>query len=192
MKTVVIVGVGALGSHVALAGRNWKAQLKVIDFDRIEQKNVQAQFHSRMGLRQNKAQALAKAMQGLFGTKVIAVPHKLTEDNVEALLGGAALVIDCTDNAKARAVIQGYVRPNEIPCLHGALSADGSFARVVWDEHFQTDHEGEEGQATCEDGEQLPTFMLASASVAVEAQRFLDRGERRSFQVMPGAMLRLA
>ena len=46
MKTVVIVGVGALGSHVALLGRNWGVQLKLVDFDRIEQKNTQAQFHS--------------------------------------------------------------------------------------------------------------------------------------------------
>ena len=192
MKTVVIVGVGALGSHVALLGRNWGVQLKLVDFDRIEQKNTQAQFHSRMAIRHNKAQALGKALHGLFGVKVVSVPHKLTEDNVEVLLSDSALVIDCTDNAKARAVIQDFIRPNDIPCLHGALSADGSFARIVWDEHFQADHEGEEGQATCEDGEQLPFFALAAAQVAVVAQRFLDDEECRSYQVMPGALTRLA
>jgi len=189
---VVIIGVGALGSHVALLGRNWKNPLKIADFDLVEQKNTQAQFHSKMSLRRNKAQALQQALNGLFGIKVEAVPHRLEDSNAEVLLGGAVLVIDCTDNAKARRTIQAFVRKHKIPCLHGALSADGSFGRIVWDEDFVIDEEGKEGQATCEDGEQLPMFALAAAQVAVVAQRFLKDGTRQSFQVMPTGIMRLA
>ena len=128
---IVIVGIGALGSHTVLFLRNLKMILKLIDFDKIELKNISAQFHSKMGLGRNKAQALQQALQGLFGVKVEAIPHKLTKDNADALLGGSALVLDCVDNAEARRVIQGCVRKHSIPCLHGALSADGSFGRVV-------------------------------------------------------------
>jgi len=191
-KTVVIVGVGALGSHVVLLARNWKNPLRIADFDRIETKNIQSQFHSKMGLGKNKAQALQQALQGLFGVKVEAISHKLADDNAENLLKSATLVIDCTDNIAARRVIQKYVRKHDIPCLHGALSADGAFGRVVWDEHFTADEEGKEGQATCEDGEQLPMFALAAAQVAVVAQRFLKDGTRQSFQVMPVGIVRLA
>lgn len=191
-KTVVIVGVGALGSHLALLARNWKNPLRIVDFDRIEQKNTQSQFHSKMGLGKNKAQALQQALQGLFGVKVEAIPHKLADDNAENLLKSVALVIDCTDNAAARRVIQKHVRKHSIPCLHGALSADGIFGRIVWDELFVADEEGKEGQATCEDGEQLPMFALAAAQVAVVAQRFLKDGTRQSFQVMPTGIVRLA
>ena len=77
MSTVVIVGVGALGSHLVLLARNWSAKLKLVDFDRVEQKNTQAQFHSKMGLGRNKAQALGQAMQGMFGLKVDSLPRKL-------------------------------------------------------------------------------------------------------------------
>lgn len=192
MDRVVIVGVGALGSHVVLLARNWKVQLRVVDFDKIEQKNTQAQFHGRPQLGRNKAQAIQQALQGLFGVRVEPIPHKLTADNAEALLKGVALVIDCTDNAEARKVIQDQVRKAGTPCLHGALSADGTFGRVVWDEIFVADAEDKDGQATCENGEQLPMFALAAAQIAVTAQRFLKDKAKQSFQVMPTGIVRLA
>jgi len=192
-RQVVIIGAGALGSHLALLARNWGATICVVDFDRVEQKNTLAQFHSRMGLRQNKAQALQKALAGLFGVRIDAVPHKLTEDNAATLMEAAALVVDCTDNAEARRVIQRHVQAAGIPCLHGALSADGMFGRAIWDEHnFTADEEGERGQATCEDGQQLPMFVLVAAQLAVVAQRFLDTGQQQSFQISPSGIIRLA
>lgn len=190
-RSVVIVGAGALGSHLVLFARNWDCDLKVVDFDRIEAKNTQAQFHSRSGLRKNKAQALQQTLQFLFGLKIGMVPHRLTADNAEQVLGGADLVIDCTDNAEARRTIQAFVRANDIPCLHGALSGDGTFARIVWDEHFTEDEEGAEGEATCEDGQQLPFFAMAGAQIAVIAQMFLKDGKRASVQLMPMGIVRL-
>lgn len=190
--SVVIIGVGALGSHVALFGRNWKEGLTVVDFDSIESKNVQSQFHTKMALRRNKAEAVKQAFQGMFGTQVKAVPHKLTKDNVETLLGGATLVLDCTDNAEARRLIQGYVKKHGTPCLHGALSADGSFGRVVWTEMFALDEEGAEGQATCEDGVNLPFHGVVASQIALVAQRFLTLGEKRSYQITPTGIIRLS
>lgn len=188
---IVIVGVGLLGSHVALLGRNWTQGLKLIDFDRVEMKNTQAQVHGKQGLSKNKAQGLARTLQGLFGVKAEAIPHKLTLDNAEALLGGAALVMDCTDNIEAREVIQKAVAVYKTPCLHGAINAEGTFGRVVWTEHFVPDAEGKPGQATCEDGELLPFGAFISAQIAVVAQRFLRTGEKQSYQMFPGGLIRL-
>jgi len=189
---IVIVGVGALGSHLVLFGRNWKQGLKVVDFDRVEQKNIMSQFHTGLSKARNKALGLQQAMAGLFGIKIDATPHQLTKDNVQVILGGAGLVIDCTDNAEARRIIQGFVQPNGIPCLHGALSADGTFARVVWDEHFVPDEEGAPGQATCEDGENLPFHGLAASQMAIVVQQFLRKGTKRSLQITPLTVTRLA
>lgn len=189
---VVIVGLGALGSHVMLLGRNWKANFTLVDFDRVEMKNTQAQFHTKMGLRQNKALALAKTLQGLYGMKVKAIPHKLTEDNAETLLRGSSLVIDCTDNIEARGLIQGTCKRYDIPCLHGCLSADGNFMRAVWTENFVPDAESFEGEVTCEDGENLPFHAMAAGSIATVAQRFLVDGVKESWQLIPGAFVRLA
>lgn len=196
---VVIVGVGALGSHVLLCARNWKVDLRVVDFDQVEQKNIMAQMHTKMSLRKNKALSIQQAMQAMWSLRVEAIPHKLTDGNVLQLLGDADLVIDCTDNIAARKLILDFCLGQEkwsnrltVPCLHGSLSAAGDFARVVWAEHFVPDGEGAEGQATCEDGEQLPFFALAAAHVAQEAQRFLKDNSKRSLQITPTSVLRLA
>ena len=201
---IVLVGAGALGSHVAFAGRNVLVPLRVVDFDRVERKNCDAQVHSVTSVGHNKAQALRAFFYGHFGVRIEAVPHKLVSDNVHVLLGprgrgepAPRLVIDCTDNAEARRVIQEWVRePSEnedeyIPCLHGAVSADGTVARIVWSEHFVPD-EAEPGVATCEDGRHLPFYSFAASQLVLVAWEFLETGRRRSIQVVAGGIMRLA
>lgn len=188
---IVIIGVGALGSHLVLFGRNWKQGLKVVDFDKIESKNTMSQFHTNQSKGRNKVQALQQAMQGMFGIKIEVVPYKLREDNVHVILGGAGLIVDCTDNAEARRIIQGFAKANDTPCVHGALSASGDFARIVWTEKFVLDEEDAPGQATCEDGENLPFHGLAASQLAVVVQLFLRTGTKRNFQISPVGAIRL-
>ena len=191
MKRIVVIGVGALGSHVILMGRNLKAQWVAIDFDRTEQKNILSQFHTRMGIGKNKAEALKVAMIGMFGTKLDVVPHRLTKDNVQALLGKADLVVDCLDNGDSRRIVQAFVREKGIPCLHGALAADGALGRIVWDEFFAVDDEGSAGAATCEDGVFLPFIGIVAPYLTFSIQQFVEKGRRLGFQVWPGGVTAL-
>lgn len=191
-KTIVVIGAGALGSHYIMLARNLDCTIKVIDFDVVERKNTLGQFHSNMGLGKNKASAIQQALMGLWNVRINAVPRKLTPDNAEALLGDACLVIDATDNAAARRAIMGMVRAHKVPCLHGALAADGSFGQVVWDEFFKEDEEGEAGQATCEDGENLPFHAAVAAQMALSTQQFLKTGKKFSYQMTHGTLLRIA
>src|SRR5574342_1053124 len=95
---IVIVGVGALGSHLVQFIRNEKVDVKIIDFDRVEQKNVMSQFHGKPGVGKNKAAALQQAMEFMFKRQLAAVSNKLVADNIDVLLKGATLVVDCLDN----------------------------------------------------------------------------------------------
>lgn len=183
MRSVIIIGAGALGSHVLLFGRNWDADITAIDFDKVEQKNTQSQVHTRMALRRNKALAMQQLLNGMFGVRIKAVPNKLTEANVRQLLSGADLLLDCTDNIEVRVLIQTFAQQNNIPCLHGGLTADGTFGQCLWTEEFTPDPEGEPGAATCENGDHLPFFAAVASRMAVAAQRFLNTGEKRSFEV---------
>jgi predicted ThiF/HesA family dinucleotide-utilizing enzyme len=185
VKKIVIVGVGALGSHVGLFLRN-EAELKVVDFDRVEQKNVLSQFHAKATVGKNKAEAFKDTMKFLFGAKVETAPFKLVEGNAAAILSGRDLVIDCLDNGEGRRVIQRFVRAERIPCLHGALAADGAFGRSVWDEDFAVDDEPGAGAATCEGGEHLPFITAVSGFIAKSAQEFLTKGRRPGYNVYPG------
>src|SRR5215471_3565760 len=119
---IVIVGVGALGSHLVQFMRNEKIEIKIIDFDRVEQKNVMSQFHGKPGVGKSKVDALKQAMDFFFKRTVQTVGHKLVDNNIDQLLKGATLVVDCLDNGASRKLVQDYVRTHNVPCLHGALA----------------------------------------------------------------------
>jgi predicted ThiF/HesA family dinucleotide-utilizing enzyme len=191
MKSVVVVGVGALGSHAVQLLRSTGAAIKIVDFDRVEQKNVQSQFHGKPHVGKTKVEALKQTMQFLFGAKVETNPNRLTAENAKELLGGADLVLDCLDNGDGRRIVQVYVRANAIPCVHGALAPGGEFGRVVWDEAFAIDDESNAGAATCEDGEHLPFIAITSSYLAHAVAVFLRGGIKLGFAVSPAGAIRI-
>lgn len=184
---ITIIGVGALGSHLVQALRNEKVTLKVIDFDRVEMRNVASQFHFKNGVGKKKVDALKQAMQFCYGRKIEIVGNKLTADNVDQLLGDADLLVDCLDNGEARRLVQGFARAKGVPCVHGALAADGGFGRAVWTSGFVIDSETL-GAATCEDGAFLPFIQLVATRLAYVVQRFLQTGEKHNFNIFPGGV----
>lgn len=185
MKVITIVGIGALGSHLVPLLRNEGVDLRVIDFDRVEQKNTASQFHGKPHVGKSKVESLKQTMKLLWNLNICTVPNKLTKDNVRELLGKSDLVIDCVDNGEARRLIQGYVRAEGIPCLHGALDATGSFGRVIWTESFRIDDESSGGQATCENGDFLPFIAITAAYLARSAQVYLRDGKKVGFSITP-------
>jgi molybdopterin/thiamine biosynthesis adenylyltransferase len=190
VKSIVVAGVGALGSHVVQLLRNVDATIRIIDFDKVEQRNVASQFHGKPGVGRSKVQALKQAMMFLFGRDLETIPHRLGPDNAKELLGGADLVIDCLDNGASRRVLQHFVRGAGVACLHGALAGDGGFGRVVWDEAFVVDDESAAGAATCDDGAHLPFIAVTSAYLARVAQEFLARGTKIGFEIHAGGATR--
>lgn len=185
-KNVIIVGVGALGSHTAMLLRN-EAHINIIDFDRIESKNLLSQFHSKIGSGKYKALALQQVMNYLWGVRFGAITNKLERTNVKLLAEGD-LVIDCVDNGATRRLIQTFAREHKIPCLHGGLAADAQFGRVVWTERFEIDDEAP-GAPTCEDGAALPFIGIVSSYIARAAQVFLRTGKRVGFEISPGGTI---
>ena len=76
--------------------------------------------------------------------------------------------------------------------MHAALSGDGTFGLVRWDERFAPDAEDQAGQATCEGGEHLPLIGLLAAALARTVQDFLRHGTRRDSQVSLAAVVATA
>ena len=195
MKNIVIVGVGALGSHVVQFIRNLNVNINIIDYDHLERKNTMSQFHAKTNVGKNKTLSIQQTMNFLFGIKINVNSNKLVEGNVKQLLEGTQgktdLIIDCLDNAAARQIVQNFVRANNIPCLHGALSAaDNSFGRVVWDENFKIDVESP-GVATCENGNELPFIAITSAYIAQAVKLFIETGNKSGYQISPGGSLKI-
>jgi molybdopterin/thiamine biosynthesis adenylyltransferase len=190
VREITIVGVGALGSHVLPLLRNLGTELWAIDFDRVEQKNLSAQFYAKNTVGRGKAVALSQMMDFLWGKVVKVFPHKLTEDNVLQLLGDDDhnLIVDCLDNGASRRVVQRHIQDMAMPCIHGALAADGTYGRVVWDRDFIIDDEAP-GAATCEGGEHLPFISTVASMLAHAVQAYVKTGKHVGYSISPGGII---
>jgi molybdopterin-synthase adenylyltransferase len=177
-RKIVICGVGALGSTCALFCRNLEAELRLVDFDRVESKNLAAQWFVKQSLGKHKAEAVRLQLANFYGVKAEAITARLAPQNVAQLLAGCDLAVDCFDNADSRIALSEGARVAQIPLIHGALSGDGTFGLVRWDERFTPDREDTPGQPTCEGGEHLPMIGLVATTLARTIQDFLKGGVR--------------
>jgi molybdopterin/thiamine biosynthesis adenylyltransferase len=180
---ILFCGVGALGSHAAVLCRGLPVELSFVDFDRVESKNVQAQVYARQSIGRNKADALRLQLLNYYGTTSEAYPVRLEPANVDALVSPVDLLVDCFDNAKSRMVLSDGARRLGKPLVHAAISADGTFGIVRWDEQFTPDAEDEAGQATCEAGEHLPFIGLVGGAVAGVIRDFVSGGHQRDLMI---------
>ena len=146
---------------------------------------VQAAQEARPNENLGPAERIINALTSYSDHMVHNRPGVAVADNAEELVRPAGLVIDCLDNAASRTVLQKAVRHLAVPCLHGALAADGGFGRVVWDECFTIDEESAQGAATCEGGEHLPFIAIVSGYIAQAARMFWVHGKRVGFHVHP-------
>ena len=180
---IVFCGVGALGSTAVVLSRNVSATLALVDFDRVESKNLLSQAFVKTSIGKNKADALKLELLNFYGVRAEAFGVRLNEGNVDALCGAADLVVDAFDNAASRRTLSTFARKTTKPLVHAAISADATFGLVRWDERFEADEEDAEGQATCETGEHLPLIGLVAATLARAVQDFARDGTRRDFMI---------
>jgi hypothetical protein len=164
----------------------------LIDFDRVESKNLLAQGFVKQSLGKNKADAMKLQLLSFYGLKVESNGVRVAAQNVEALLAGADLVVDCFDNLRSRQVLSDYAGSVGKPLVHAALAADGTYGMVRWEERFAPDEEDEQGQATCEGGEHLPLFGLAAAALARSIQDYLTSGEKHDYLVSLNGVQRVS
>ena len=183
MKRIVFAGVGALGSNAVVLCRNLAAQLVLVDFDRVESKNCLSQAFVKPSVGKNKAEALKLQLSNFWGIKAESFGVRIGEDNVATLCGTADLVVDAFDNAKSRRILSTWAKSAQKPLVHAAVSADGTFGIVRWDERFTPDEETTEGEATCEGGEHLPLIAVVASTLARAIQDFVATGAQRDAMV---------
>jgi molybdopterin/thiamine biosynthesis adenylyltransferase len=191
-KRIVLCGIGALGSTALQFLRSLDAELRLVDFDRVESKNLAAQWFVKQSLGKNKAEAARMQLSNFYGVKSEAMGVRLRADNAKQLLADCALAVDCFDNADSRIALSDASKAANVPLVHAALAADGTFGMVRWDERFTPDREDVEGQATCEGGEHLPMIGVVGATLARTIQDFLGGGDRRDFLISLSGVMRTA
>ena len=133
---VTVCGAGALGANITESlARSGFRKLKVIDRDRVEERNLSTQPYLLDEIGGKKARVLSFSIYRAVGVEVEAVTAELTQANAAKMLTGSDLVIDAFDNSTARAAVSAYCQAADVPCLHAGLA--NGYAEVLWDEVYR-------------------------------------------------------
>ena len=135
-RRIVVCGAGALGANlVESLARQGFAALRVIDRDRIEERNLSTQPYYATDVGAFKAKILANSLYRALGVKVDARVDELTEANAARLLNDAPLVVDTFDKSVARHAVKRFCDSASVAGLHAGLAA--GYGEVIWNEHYK-------------------------------------------------------
>lgn len=123
-KTVAIVGVGGLGSHLALImALSGIGRIKLIDPDIVEYENIHRQI--LYDLRDIGLFKVEAAKNRLYRhtrfTEIDIYPMMITPWNVERIFRDVDIILDGTDNMPSRYLINRYSIRHNIPYLYTAV-----------------------------------------------------------------------
>ncbi|MEC5215146.1 molybdopterin/thiamine biosynthesis adenylyltransferase [Actimicrobium sp. GrIS 1.19] len=120
---VLIVGAGGLGSpaamYLAAAG---VGKITLLDHDQVDLTNLQRQIvHTTAHIGRAKVDSARHTLAGINpDIEVIALDLAGTAANLNALIPGASVVLDCTDNFATRHAINRACVAHRVPLVSGA------------------------------------------------------------------------
>lgn len=104
---VAIIGCGGLGSNAAaMLARAGVLELTLVDFDVVEESNLNRQLYFRDQLGMPKTEALALTLRRIRDDLTLhLLQHRITEADVIEIVGNADVVIEAVDRADVKAMI---------------------------------------------------------------------------------------
>ena len=128
----LVIGAGGLGSPVALyLATAGVGTVTIVDDDRVDLTNLQRQIaHSVARIGRAKAESAMLSMQAINpDVRVHAVCERAGAARLSALVAGADVVLDCTDNFATRQAINAACVKHARPLVSGAaIGFDGQVA----------------------------------------------------------------
>lgn len=121
--TVTIIGLGGLGSPVALyLAAAGVGKLILVDGDVVEMSNLQRQIiYKSNHIGQSKVDSTRKSLFGLNSlVEVQTIPQMVNDKNIDEIVAAAQVVVDCTDNYEARYIISQACVTHHKPLISGA------------------------------------------------------------------------
>lgn len=177
---IAICGAGALGANLAEnLVRSGFGNLKVIDRDRIEERNLSTQPYYRSDVGAFKAKILANSLYRAIGVQIQAETKELTASNIQKLVSNTRLIIDTFDNSIARQIVTDYCSQQNLPCLHAGLSSD--YAEVIWNENYRVPSEANDDVCDYPLARNLVILTVGIASEMVI--KFIATGECLSYTI---------
>lgn len=180
---VMVCGAGALGANITEnLARSGFGKLRVIDRDRIEERNLSTQPYYKSDIGAYKAKILSNSLYRALGVTVDGRCQELTSANCAQLLRDTYLVIDTFDNSVARRAVKEYCQEAQLPCLHVGLSTD--YAEIIWNEMYRVPSPANDD--VCDYPLTRNLVMLAVAVTCETIITFVASGQQQSFTVTLG------
>lgn len=140
---IVVIGCGGLGSIAApyLAGAG-VGKITLVDADKPHISNLHRQvFFEDASYSQSKSKALANHIQRLNPTiEVIVVEQMITKKNIEEIVNGATVVLECTDNIQTKYLVNDYCHIYNIPLVYGAIHKYDGYVSLFTNADKETIH----------------------------------------------------
>jgi molybdopterin/thiamine biosynthesis adenylyltransferase len=180
---VTVCGAGALGANVTESlARSGYRKLRLVDQDRVEERNLSTQPFYRSDVGAPKARVLAGALYRAVGVEVDVHVKELGDGNAGKLLAGSDLVLDTFDNSTSRQAVSEACRSAALPCLHIGLAAD--YAEVIWDELYRVPSARQDDVCDYPLARNLVTLAVAVGCEV--ATGFVRDASRRSYTITLG------
>ena len=120
---VTVVGIGGLGCPAAVTLAEGGADLILIDDDRVELSNLQRQtLFATTDVGVDKGEAAKRELARRFPDVAVEIRHgRVTPESADALLSGADLVLDGTDDPACRFVVNAWTLARKLPAVLGGV-----------------------------------------------------------------------
>jgi len=181
---VVIVGLGGLGSPVAMyLAAAGVGHLTLIDHDKVELSNIQRQIlHASTDIGKNKTNSALETLKDINPEiEISTINTKLENNNLKDLIKQASVVIDATDNFDSRFMLNKLCVNAGTPLVSGAaIRMEGQICVFLNNNEggpcyrclYRNDHDGTE--ETCSDtGILAPVVGIIGCIQAVEALKII-------------------
>lgn len=178
-RNILICGAGTLGSMLGYYLSGIGVSFSIVDFDRVEDHNVENQYYGLDDIGRLKVDALQERLYRDHNVEIGVSSHKLDNKNAARELRGYDLILDCFDNSEARGLVTEYCKNNAIDCLHVGLV--GGYGSAIWNERYTVPKMADEAGNTCEQAVAKTASWMAVV-VAVELVYRLLSGEKISKQ----------
>ena len=133
---VAVVGLGALGGHIALhLARSGVGHIRIIDRDIVEEENLQRQvLYDEDDVRAGLPKAVAAAQRLASVNSSVKIDPRiaaLRSDNARMLLSDCDIVLDGTDNLETRFLINDFCVRYGVPWVFGAVLATSGLVAPI-------------------------------------------------------------
>ncbi len=177
-STVTIIGIGGLGSYLSeILARMGVKKIILVDFDKVEEKNLNRQNFILEDIGKYKVDAIEKRLKSIRNDIEI---EKYLEINEKVL--ESDMLFDCTDNINSKYLINEFSVYLGKPYIFGSVVMDRGFVGLINPNEFclYDIYLGKEDLISCETAGVDPSSILFASSIMAKLFIKYLEGDRNS------------